>query len=89
MDSEPADVMNRIRDLPKPEDLTDLQAWMDCLLKENVELRARADKNDTLRAVNAELKARADESDTLRAEIKELKDRMKEVEREAKAARTE
>ena len=41
MDSEPADVMDRIRDLLKPEDLTDLQARMDCLLKENVELRAR------------------------------------------------
>ena len=89
MDSEPADMMNRIRDLPKPEDLTDLQARMDCLLKENVELRARADKGDTLRAENVELKARANESDALRAENKELKDRMKEVEREAKAARIE
>ena len=86
MDSEPADVMNRIRDLPKPEDLTDLQARMDCLLKENVELRARADEGDTLRVENVELKAGANESDALRAENKELKDRMKEAEREAKAA---
>ena len=68
MDSEPADVMDRLRDLPKPEDLTDLQARMDCLLKENVELRARADEGDTLRAENVELKARANESDALRAE---------------------
>ena len=89
MDSEPADVMNRIRDLPKPEDLTDLQARMDCLLKENVELRARADEGEALRAENAGLRARADEGDALRAENKELKDRIKEVEREAKAARTE
>ena len=89
MDSEPADVMNRIKDLPKPEDLTNLQARVDCLLKENVELRARADEGDTLRAENVELKARANESDALQAENKELKDRMKEVEREAKAARTE
>ena len=89
MDSELADVMNRIRDLPKPEDLTDLQARMDCLLKENVELRARADKGDALWAENVELRARADEGNALRAENKELKDRMKEVEREAKAARTE
>ena len=88
MDSEPADVMNRIRDLPKPEDLTDLQAQMDCLLKENVELRAEADEGDTLQAENVELKAQANESDALRAENKELKDRMKEAEREAKAART-
>ena len=89
MDLEPAVVMDRIRDLPKPEDLTDLQARMDCLLKENVELRARADEGDALWAENVVLKARADESDALRAENKELKDRMKEVEREAKAARTE
>ena len=48
MDSEPADVMDRMKDLPKPEDLTDLQAWMACLLKENVELRAKADECDAL-----------------------------------------
>ena len=89
MDSEPANVMNQIRDLPKPEDLTDLQARMDCLLKENVELRARADEGEALRAENAGLRARVDEGDALWAENKELKDRIKEVEREAKAARME
>ena len=88
MDSEPADVMNRIRDLPKLEDLTDIQARMDYLLKENVELRVRADEGEALRAENAGLRARADKGDALRAENKELKDRIKEVEREAKAART-
>ena len=56
MDSEPADVMDRIKALPKPEDLTDLQAWMECLLKENVELRAKADEGDALRTENKELK---------------------------------
>ena len=55
-DAEPTEVMDRIRALPKPEDLTDLQARMDCLLKENVELRARADEGDALRAENKELK---------------------------------
>ena len=54
-DVEPAEVMDRIRALPKPKDLTDLQAWMDCLLKENVELRARADEGDALRVENKEL----------------------------------
>ena len=48
MDSEPADMMDRIKALPKPKDLTDLQARMDCLLKENVELRAKADEGDAL-----------------------------------------
>ena len=55
-DAEPTEVMDRIRALPKLEDLTDLQARMDCLLKENVELRARADEGDALRAENKELK---------------------------------
>ena len=57
MDSEPADVMNRIKDLPKLEDLTDLQARMDCLLKENVELKARTDEGEALKAENARLRA--------------------------------
>ena len=35
LDSEPADVLDRIKALSKPEDLIDLQAWMDCLLREN------------------------------------------------------
>ena len=55
-DAEPAKVMDRIRTLPKPEDLTDLQARMDCLLKENVELRARVDEGDALQVENKELK---------------------------------
>ena len=55
-DAELAEVMDRIKALPKPEDLTDLQARMDCLLKENVELRTQADDGDALRAENKELK---------------------------------
>ena len=89
LDSEPADVMARIKDLPKPEDLTDLQARVDCLLKENVELRARADESDALRAEIAGLRAKADEGEALRSKNKELKDRLTEVEKEAKVARTE
>ena len=62
-DAEPAEVMDRIRTLPKPEDLTNLQARMDCLLKENVELRARADEGYALRAENKELKDRMKEAE--------------------------
>ena len=89
LDVDPADVLNRIKDLPKPEDFTDLQARMDCLLKENVDLRAKAEECDALRAENAGLKARAEEGDALRLEIKELKDRLREAEKKAKAARME
>ena len=42
LDSEPDDVLDRIKAIPKPQDLTDLQARMDCLLRENQELRAKA-----------------------------------------------
>ena len=62
-DVEPVEVMDRMRTLPKPEDLTDLQARMDCLLKENVELRARADKGDALRVENKELKGQMKEAE--------------------------
>ena len=60
MDSEPADIMNWIRALTKPEYLTDLQAQMDCLLKEN---RAKTDEKDTLQAENKELKDRMKEAE--------------------------
>ena len=63
MDSEPADIMDRIKALPKPEDLTDLQVWMDCLLKENVELRAKEVEGDALRTENKELKDRVKEAE--------------------------
>ena len=62
-DAESADVMDRIKALPKPEDLTDLQAQMDCLLKENVELRAKADEGDALQTENKELKDRVKEAE--------------------------
>ena len=62
-DAEPAEVMDQIKTLPKPEDLTDLQARMDCLLNENAKLRARVDKGDALRAENKELKDRMKEAE--------------------------
>ena len=49
LDSKPVDVLDRIKALPKPQDLTDLQAWMDCLLRENGELRVKAEEGDALR----------------------------------------
>ena len=79
LDSEPADVLDRIKALPKPENLTDLQARMDCLLRENGELRARAGEGDALWLEVEDLKTRikAAERDvkTARAE----RDKSKEV----------
>ena len=76
MDSEPADIMNRMRVLPKPEDLTDLQARMDCLLKEN---REKTDENDTLRAENKELKDRMKEAEKEVKAARTERDKSKEI----------
>ena len=79
LDSEPVDVLDRIKALPKLEDLTDLQAQMDCLLRENGELRAKVEEGDALRKEVEDLKTRikAAERDvkTARAE----QDKSKEV----------
>ena len=79
MDSEPIEIINRIRALPKPEDLTDLQARMDCLLKENVELRERADEGDVLRAENKELKDRMKEAEKEVKATRTERDKSKEI----------
>ena len=78
-DTEPADVMDRIKALPKPEDLTDLQARMDCLLKENIELRAKADEGDSLQTENEALKNRVKEAEKAIKTARTERDRSKEI----------
>ena len=78
-DAEPADVMDRIKTLPKPKDLTDLQARMDCLLKENMELRAKADEGDALRTENKALKDRVKEAEKAIKTARTERDRSKEI----------
>ena len=78
-DAEPVDVMDRIKALPKPEDLTDLQARMDCLLKENMELRAKADEGDALRTENKALKDRVKEAEKAIKTARTERDRSKEI----------
>ena len=77
--AEPAEVMDRIRTFPKPEDLTDLQAQMDCLLKGNVELRAQADEGDALRAKIKELKERMKEAEKEVKVARTERDKSKEI----------
>ena len=85
MDSKPANVLDRIKDLPKPEDLTDLQARMDCLLRENEELRAKTEEGNTLRKEVEDLKNQIrvaeKEVKTARAE----RDKTKEVAQKVQA----
>ena len=78
-DMEPADIMDRIKALPKPEDLTNLQARMDCLLKENIELRAKADEGDALRTENKELRDRVKEAEKAIKTARTERDRSKEI----------
>ena len=78
-DAEPADVMDRIKVLPKPEDLTNLQAWMDYLLKENMELRAKADEGDALRMENKALMDRVKEAEKGIKTTRTERDRSKEI----------
>ena len=76
---EPIDALDRIKALPKPQDLSDLQAQVDCLLRENGELKAKAEEGDALRKEVGELKNRIKaverEVKTARAE----RDKSKEV----------
>ena len=58
LDVEPRDVLDHIWALSKPEDLSDLQARIDCLLKENGELKAKAKEGELLRKEMGELKNR-------------------------------
>ena len=67
LDAEPGDMLDRIKACPTPQDVLDLQARMDCLLKENGELRRKADEGDAIRKENGELK------DWIRAMEKEVK----------------
>ena len=49
-------MLDRIKARPIPQDVSDLQARMDCLLKENGELRRKPDEGDPIRKENEELK---------------------------------
>ena len=79
LDTEPDDMLDRIKARPTPQDVSDLQARMDCLLKENGELRRKADEGNAIWKENGELK------DWIRAMEKEVKtaraerDKAKEV----------
>ena len=56
LDVEPDDMLDRIKARPTPQDVLDLQARMDYLLKENGELRRKVDEGDVIRKENRELK---------------------------------
>ena len=67
LDVEPQYILDHIRALPKLQDLADLQARVDCLLRENGELKTKAEEGEALRKEMEELK---DRIATIEAEVK-------------------
>ena len=51
-------MLDHIRALPKPQDLADLQARVDCLLKENGELKTKVEEGESLQKEMVELQNR-------------------------------
>ena len=58
LDVEPRFLLDHIRALPKPQDLVDLQARVDYLLKENGELKTKVEEGKALQEEMEELKNR-------------------------------
>ena len=58
LDVEPRYLLDHIRALPKPQDLADLQARVDSLLRENGELKTKAEEGKALRKEMEELRNR-------------------------------
>ena len=46
LDVEPRLILEHIRKLPKAQDMTNMQARVDCLLKENMELRTQVEEEE-------------------------------------------
>ena len=44
---EPLSTLDCIKKLPKVKDMADLQAWVDCLLKENGELKTQVEEKES------------------------------------------
>ena len=70
-------MLDHTRALPKPQDLADLQARVDCLLKENGEFKAKVEEGESLWKEMGELRNRIaaveEEVKTTRAEREKAK----------------
>ena len=78
-------LLEHIETLPKPQELIGLQAWVECLLKKNVELKTKKEEGKALWKETVELK---DRIAALEEEVKtarEERDKSKEVARKIHA----
>ena len=67
----PLKVLDAVKQLPKAQDVADLQARMDCLLKENGELRTRVEEGE---AQHKELKELKDRVKAIEVELKSIRE---------------
>ena len=79
LDSEPTDVLDRIKALSKPQDLIDLQARMDCFFRKNGELRAKAEEGEALWKEVEDLKNRIKAAEKEVKTTRAKRDKAKEV----------
>ena len=77
--------MEHLRTLPKAQDLTDLQARVDYLLKVNGELRTKVEEGEVLCKETKELKDRITALEAERKSTREERDKAKEVARKIHA----
>ena len=81
LDVEPHHLMEHIQALLKPQDLTNLQARVDCFLKENGELKTKVEEGKALRKETVELKERITALEEEVKTAREERDKSKEVAR--------
>ena len=79
LDMEPRHLLEHIQTLPKPQELTDLQASVDCLLKENGELKTKMEEGEVLQKETVELKDRIAVLEVEVESAREKRDKAKEV----------
>ena len=78
---EPCFLLEYIQALSKPQDLADLQAWVDCFLKENGELKTKVEEGKALRKEMEELKDRITVVEEEVKTAREERDKAKKVAR--------
>ena len=78
LDVEPRHLLEHIQTLPKPQELTNLQARVDCLLKKNAELKTKVEEGEALWKETVELKDRMAALEEVKT-AQEERDKAKEV----------
>ena len=79
LDVEPRHILEHLQTMSKTQDLTDLQARVDCLLKKNGELMTKVEEGEVLYKETEELKDRIAALEAEMKSVREEHDKAKEV----------